>query len=294
MHAIPVDGASKRLTIVSGLSGAGKTVALHALEDLGYYCIDNLPVGFLTEFARLVAGSDLPLYRQVAVGIDARNPAEALSGFPAVLARLRCEALTPELVFIEADDDVLIKRFSETRRRHPLSTGSIGLRDAIAAERALLEPIAEVADLRIDTSHTYIHQLRDMVRSRVARREPGVMSVQFVSFGFKNGVPPDCDFVFDLRCLPNPHWQASLRDHTGQDPEVIAFLESAPRVADMLGDICALLERWIPCFEAENRSYLTIAVGCTGGRHRSVYMAERLAAHFRARRSAVLVSHRDM
>lgn len=285
---------ARRLIIVSGLSGAGKTVVLHALEDLGYYCVDNLPVGFLTAFAELAVGSELPLYRQVAVGIDARNPAAELSGFPAALARIRRTELVPELVYVEADEEVLIKRFSETRRRHPLAAGERGLGEAIAHERALLEPIAEAADLRIDTSHTQLHQLRDLVRTRIARRAPGVMSLQFVSFGFKNGVPPDCDFVFDVRCLPNPHWQASLRDHTGHSAEVAAFLESAPEVGALVGDVCAFLDRWIPCFEAENRSYLTVGVGCTGGRHRSVYVAERIAAFFRSRGKSVLVSHRDV
>ncbi|MCC7412455.1 MAG: RNase adapter RapZ [Gammaproteobacteria bacterium] len=285
---------SKRLVIVSGLSGAGKTVVLHALEDHGYYCIDNLPVSFLAGFADLVIASNLPLYRQVAVGIDARNPAQALSGFTDELGRIRATELLPELVYVEADEEVLIKRFSETRRKHPLSTGSRGLRDAIASERALLEPIAAAADLRIDTTHSNIHQLRDLVRARIAQREPDSMSLQFLSFGYKHGVPPDCDFVFDLRCLPNPHWHARLRDHTGRHPEVVAFLENAPQVAAMITDIGDFLTRWIPRFEAENRSYLTVACGCTGGRHRSVYVAEQLGASFRARGKTVLVSHRDI
>jgi UPF0042 nucleotide-binding protein len=289
-----VNDPGKRLVIVSGLSGAGKTVALHALEDLGYYCVDNLPVDFLAEFAHRAVASDLPLYRQIAVGVDARNPAEALSGFPGVLADIRATQLAVELVYIEANDEVLLKRFSETRRRHPLSIGAIPLKDAMQRERMLLAPIAEVADLRVDSSRTNIHELRDLVRNRIARREIGSLSLLFVSFGYKNGVPPDCDYVFDVRCLPNPHWQASLRDHTGQNPAVIAFLQSAPVVEDMVRGVCAFLDRWIPLFEAEDRSYLTVAFGCTGGRHRSVYVADRVAAHFRNCGKSVLVNHRDM
>ncbi|MGE0385710.1 MAG: RNase adapter RapZ [Gammaproteobacteria bacterium] len=289
-----MNAAAKRLIIVSGLSGAGKTVALHALEDVGFYCVDNLPVSFLGEFARLTCTSDLPQYRLVAIGIDARNTVEALSDFPAVLAGLRANALTIDLVYIEAAEDVLLKRFSETRRRHPLSSGSVPLQDAIRRERRVLEPIAEAANLRIDTSRLNVHALRELIRSRVARREPGTLSLLFVSFGFKNGVPPDCDFMFDVRCLPNPHWHANLRDHTGQHPAVVSFLEAAPAVSEMVLDVCAFLDRWVPRFEAEDRSYLTIAFGCTGGRHRSVYVAERLGAHFRGAGKSVLINHRDM
>lgn len=286
--------AGKRLIIVSGLSGAGKTVALHALEDAGFYCIDNLPLGFLGQFAAQIRADATPLYRRVAVGIDARNPAEGLSRFPDVLAQLERDGLDPELIFIEARDEVLIKRFSETRRKHPLSASGLALPDAIVRERKLLEPISEHADLRIDTSHTHIHQLRDTIRERVVGRRATRLSLQFLSFGFKYGVPPDADFVFDVRCLPNPHWQSRLRDRTGLEAEVIEFLERTPMVEQMLGELVTLLGAWVPRFEADDRSYLTVAIGCTGGRHRSVYVTERLARHFTDGGRSTQVKHRDM
>lgn len=289
---MPPEG--QRLIIVSGLSGAGKTVALHALEDAGFYCVDNLPVGFLPDFTRQLRASTLPAYRQVAVGIDARNPAEGLSQFPEALKGLASEGLPPELLFVEATDDVLLQRFSETRRKHPLSTGSLGLPDAIARERILLGPLSECADLRIDTSLTHIHELRDLIRERVVGRARGTLSLQFVSFGFKYGLPRDADFVFDVRFLPNPHWQASLRDCSGKDPAVIEFLERAPEVETVLQQLVGFLEAWIPRFQADNRSYLTVALGCTGGRHRSVFAVERLAAHFSKRGMSALMKHRDI
>ncbi len=296
MSALAGEGApgAKRLVIVSGLSGAGKTVVLHALEDFGFYCVDNLPAGFLEQFADLVVASGLPHYQRVAVGIDARNPAESLSGFPDILDRVRRRALATEIVFVGADEEVLLKRFSETRRRHPLSMDGVSLKDALDRERVLLGPIAEAADLTLDTRHTNIHQLREIIGARVARRAPGTLSLQVIAFGYKNGVPPDSDFVFDVRCLPNPHWEPALRPLTGRDAQVAGFLEQVPLVGEMISDICGFLDRWVPRFEADDRSYLTVAVGCTGGRHRSVYVAERLGQHFLARRSHVLVSYRDM
>jgi UPF0042 nucleotide-binding protein len=286
--------SNRRLIVVSGLSGAGKTVVLHTLEDLGFYCVDNLPVGFLEEFVREVATSDRALYHQVAVGIDARNPADSLSALPAILDALRRRNAHAELVFVDAGDRTLLKRFSETRRRHPLSGEDLSLARAIARERRLLEPLAECADLRIDTSLMHIHQLRDLVRERVAHRPVASLSLQLLSFGFKHGVPAESDFVFDVRCLPNPHWEAQLRDQDGRDPEVAAFLDSAPHVNEMIAQIGDFLAAWIPRFEAENRVYLTVAIGCTGGHHRSVYVIERLAARFRQLGRHVLVSHRDL
>jgi len=285
---------AKRLVVVSGLSGSGKSVALHALEDIGYFSVDNLPVSFLMEFARMITASDLPLYQNVAVGIDARNPAEALSGFPPVLEQIRATDLVSELIFIEAADDVLINRFSETRRRHPLSAGSVALAEAIARERELLEPMAECADLRIDTTPMHIHQLRDLIRHRVVEHEPDRLSLQFVSFGYKYGVPRDSDFVFDVRCLPNPHWEPNLRHLSGLDDDVVSFLRATSEVETMFAGISKFLDDWIPHFEADNRSYLTVAVGCTGGRHRSVYVVERLAEFFKRQAKEVLVTHRDM
>ncbi|MBI4696880.1 MAG: RNase adapter RapZ [Gammaproteobacteria bacterium] len=281
-----------RFIIVSGLSGAGKTVALHALEDAGFYCVDNLPAGFLADFADFIAKSDLPHYRRVAVGIDARNPEADLRQLPAILDGLKKRLVNLELVFVEAGDQALINRFSETRRRHPLSSDDVPLRQAIAAERALLEPIIARADLRIDTSLTRLHEFRAQVNERVAKRKEGSLAVQFCSFGYKNGVPPDADFVFDVRCLPNPYWEPALRQHSGRDEPVARFLDATPAVGEMVADITSFLEKWIPRFELDQRSYLTVAIGCTGGRHRSVYIAEQLAAHFRSKRRIVL-NHRD-
>lgn len=289
-----MQAAPKRLLIVSGLSGAGKTVALHALEDCGFYCVDNLPIGFLPEFARQVRASDLPAYRLVAVGIDARNPLEGLSRFPEVLRELRSPDFSPELVYFEATDDVLIQRFGETRRKHPLSTGSLGLPDAIARERVLLGPLSDCADLRVDTTHTHIHGLRNLIRERVVGREPGRITLQLQSFGFKHGAPRDADFVFDARVLPNPHWEPALRDFSGLDTPVADFLAASARARELIQDLDAFLDRWVAAFEAENRSYLTVAVGCTGGRHRSVYVVERLAEGLRRRGRQTLVKHRDL
>ncbi|MGH8566982.1 MAG: RNase adapter RapZ [Gammaproteobacteria bacterium] len=278
---------------MTGLSGAGKTVVLNALEDLCYYTIDNLPIGFLPAFLRHIAEGDQPQYRQVAIGIDARNPADSLLGFPERLMEMRRGAVA-DLVFVEADDQTLIRRFSETRRRHPLSSEHRSLALAIQEERRLLGALSEHADLRIDTSHSSVHQLRDRVRERIALRPAGILSLQFIAFGYKHGVPADADFVFDVRCLPNPYWEIRLRDLSGQDPEVVAYLEGTPQVRAMTEQIGAFLESWLPRFEAESRAYLTIAIGCTGGRHRSVYVAERLAERFGSTGRAPLVTHRDM
>jgi RNase adapter protein RapZ len=284
--------AARRFIIVSGVSGGGKTIALHALEDAGFYCVDNLPAGFLDDFARFIGDDDLPHYRRVAVGIDARNREDDLAQLPAILDRLAQGEASVELVFIDASDEALINRFSETRRRHPLSADSLPLRAAIARERELLEPIIARADLRIDTSHTHVHQFRALILDRVMNRERSVLALQISSFGYKNGVPPDADFVFDVRCLPNPHWDPTLRSQTGRDEAVCAFLDATELAPRMVADIIEFLRTWVPRFEADNRSYLTVAVGCTGGRHRSVYVAERIAAEFRAGRH-VVVTHRD-
>lgn len=284
--------AARRFIIISGVSGGGKTIALHALEDAGFYCVDNLPAGFLDDFARFIGDDDLPHYRRVAVGIDARNREDDLAQLPAILDRLAQGEASVELVFIDASDEALINRFSETRRRHPLSGDSLPLRAAIARERELLEPIIARADLRIDTSHTHVHQFRAQILDRVMNRERSVLALQISSFGYKNGVPPDADFVFDVRCLPNPHWDPTLRSQTGRDAAVCAFLDATELAPRMVTDIIEFLRNWVPRFEADNRSYLTVAVGCTGGRHRSVYVAERIAAEFRAGRH-VVVTHRD-
>ena len=283
-----------KLLIVSGLSGSGKSVALHTLEDLDYYCIDNLPVGLLEPFAQQLLDNPPVGQDNAAVGIDARNQSEDLQRFPQMLAALRERGIQCEILYLQADDETLLKRFSETRRKHPLSKGSLSLADAIRQERSLLEPIAGHAALHIDTTHTNVHQLRDLIQERVGAKTDGTLSLLFKSFGFKHGVPKDADFVFDLRCLPNPHWDARLRPLTGLDSDVVEYLGTQPLVDEMYEVIRGFLETWIPRFECENRSYLTVALGCTGGQHRSVYLAERLGRHFKTRYPSVLVRHREL
>jgi len=282
-----------RLVIVSGLSGSGKSVALHTLEDLGYYCIDNLPAGLLSVLAQELSLAATPV-ENAAVGIDARNLPQALQQFSQVLDQLKQVGISSEILFLTCETETLIKRFSETRRRHPLSNSGAALAEAVEQERALLEPIAQRADLFIDTSQTNIHQLRDLVLSRVARENRNRLSLLFESFGYKHGIPRDADFVFDARCLPNPHWQPELRPLSGHDKVVVQYLESEPQVAAMHEQLRGFLEQWIPAFEACNRSYLTIAIGCTGGQHRSVYLIERLAHHFQSHYPNVVTRHREL
>jgi UPF0042 nucleotide-binding protein len=228
------------------------------------------------------------------VGIDARNPADSLSSLPDSIKHFRAEGIDTELVFMEAGDDVLTKRYSETRRKHPLSSAEVSLTDAIARERIILSELSDFADLRIDTSHTVVHGLRDIVRDRIALRTAAELSILFLSFGFKHGVPREADYVFDVRCLPNPHWDKNLRRYTGKDQPVADFLGAQAMVQDMLEQLKDFLEHWIPKFEAENRSYLCVTIGCTGGHHRSVYLVEQLAAHFIGQEKNVLINHRDL
>jgi len=283
-----------RLLIISGLSGSGKSVALHALEDLDYYCIDNLPVALLAAFAGQLVNSRERYYENAAVGIDARSLRGDLEDFQSILEQLSDFGIECEILFLAADEDTLLKRFSETRRKHPLSCGDTPLIEAIRTERALLEPVAANADLVIDTTSTNVHELRSIIQERVHETGKEILSVLFESFAYKKGIPMDTDFIFDIRCLPNPHWVANLRPLTGLDHEVMDFLADQPAVARMFDDLKTFLEHWIPCFEAEHRSYVTVAIGCTGGRHRSVYMAKLLADHFRRSRKNVQVRHRDL
>ena len=284
-----------KLVLISGLSGSGKSTALRTLEDLGYYCIDNLPVLLLYDFAQQMQRRPADTIRNSAVGIDARNLEEDLQQVPSILGRLKSDGVECEVLFLTANDDALFKRFSETRRKHPLSGNRYSLADAIESERARLEPIASCANLVIDTSLTNIHELRELVRERVYGRARNSISLLFQSFGYKHGVPGDADFVFDVRCLPNPYWEPQLRPLNGFDAAVIEYLESQPMVLAMIGDLRDLLERWLPHFEAENRSYVTVGIGCTGGQHRSVYAVEKLAAHFRKLLSGtVLTRHREL
>ncbi len=294
-----------KLTIISGLSGSGKSIVLQAMEDFGYYCIDNLPLGLLSEFAmqaRIIlrqggASSEEvnKALSHVAVGIDARNIVGGLQHFPEIIADLKSEGVTCEVVFLDADDTELLKRFSETRRKHPLTRSDVSLAEALKIERELLKVISEGADLHIDTTHTNLHELRTVVQERiVGKPDKSTMSLLFLSFGFKNGIPVDTDFIFDVRCLPNPHWETALRPMTGLEQPVINFLKKQKLVEQMFDQVKNFVEYWAPHFEAENRSYLNVAIGCTGGRHRSVYLAQRITDCFQAKRDNVLVRHRDL
>jgi len=282
-----------KLIVISGLSGAGKSIALSVLEDLGYYCVDNLPLGLLAAFAAELAAAE-PTPERVAAVIDARNLSAAFDRFADIKAAIRDQGIDCEVVFLDADDNVITKRFSETRRKHPLTAANVALREAIQRERTLLEPVRDLADSCIDTSQTQYHELREIIRERVDRRPLETMSLQFLSFGYKHGIPLDADFVFDVRFLPNPYWELGLRKLNGHDEKVIAFLDSQPAVGTMLESLRGFLDEWIPAFEDDNRAYLTVAVGCTGGNHRSVYVVERLATQFRGGRSGILVRHRDI
>lgn len=282
------------IVIISGLSGSGKSVALHALEDMDFYCIDNLPIGLLSAFAHDFHDQNPTSNSKVAAGIDARNRSDQLEHFPEIISGLRERGINCKILFLQADDVTLLKRFSETRRKHPLSNSRTPLADAIERERGLLAPIAANADLFIDTSRTNVHQLRELVMESIGKTHSKGFSLLLRSFGYKHGIPADADFVFDARCLPNPHWQPDLRSRTGLDKQVAEYLESQPVVAEYLEQIEQFLTRWIPQFKADNRSYLSIAIGCTGGQHRSVYLVERLAARLDKSLGELVTRHREL
>ena len=283
-----------RLIIVSGRSGSGKSTALDVLEDNGFYCIDNLPAGLLTELAeRALLNIDL-LQPQVAVSIDARNLASQLERVPDLLAEVRAKHIQCDVVYLDSDDETLLKRFSETRRRHPLTSETRSLAEAIKDETILLGPIADLADLKLDTTHLNLYQLRDSIKLRLLNKpEPGTAFL-IESFGFKRGMPVDADLVFDVRCLPNPYWKADLRSLSGKDPEIIDYLSGLAAVEEMYEDIYTYLNKRLPRFAASNRSYVTVAIGCTGGQHRSVYLAERLGAALKISLKNIQVRHRDI
>lgn len=283
-----------RLVVVSGLSGSGKSVALHMLEDLGWYCVDNIPAGLMNAFISHTVRSNNPVYQRTAVGLDARNEPDELYGVPRQVAELRRSGIACEIIYLHADESALLRRYAETRRRHPLAREGGDLRGAIADERRLLEPIIYAADLVIDSSRLSVHELRALIGSRVEERREGRLSIMFESFGFKHGIPSDADFVFDARTLPNPYWEPALQPLSGRDRPVIEFLESHAAVGALLDDIRQFLERRIPEYQRANRGYLTVAVGCTGGQHRSVYLVEKLAAHFGAHYPQVVARHNSL
>lgn len=284
-----------KLVIVSGLSGSGKSVVLGTLEDLGYYCIDNLPVGLLPDFAKqMLRAGENKMNHLSAVAIDARNMVQDLRDFAAVMQQIKELQVPVEIVFLDADKETLMRRFGETRRRHPLTDKSTSLDEAIDQEYDLLSMISEFANLRIDTTHTNVHQLRDLVTQRISVGDGVDFSLLLTSFGFKHGVPVDANFVFDVRCLPNPHWDSSLRKLTGLDQPVMDFLERQEDVMNIFADIKGFLENWLPKYKKENRSYLTVAIGCTGGQHRSVFLVEKLSDALRQDYGSLLSRHREL
>jgi UPF0042 nucleotide-binding protein len=276
-----------QLILITGLSGSGKSVALNVLEDAGFYYVDNLPSPLLPQTVAFLAGAGHP---RAALTVELRSP-EALGKLPRQLAEFRAGGHDVRVLFLEAKTDTLIKRFSETRRRHPLSDGVLTLTECIERERALLAGLSDIAD-RVDTSDLGPNSLRKWVKDFVGNPATG-LTLLFESFGFKHGIPLDADLVFDVRCLPNPNYDPRLRPLTGRDRPVIEFLLADPATQKMLEDIGRFVADWLPAFERDNRSYLTVAIGCTGGQHRSVYFVETLAARFRGR-SQVLVRHREI
>jgi RNase adapter protein RapZ len=276
----PTASQDSSLIVISGMSGSGKSIALNTFEDLDYYCVDNLPADLLAEFVRGATGkNDMP--PKLAVGIDARNRNTDLSKLPSWLSQAGALGLDPKLVFFDASDDVLLKRYAETRRRHPLSHLGLALADAIALERRMLKPLRAQADVIIDTSELNVHQMRRRVIAELDLTSDRTVSLLFESFAYRRGVPSDADFVFDARGLPNPHWDARLRPLSGRDREVREYLDTQPDVNEYTTQVAAFLDNWLPRIQADTRSYITVAFGCTGGRHRSVYLAETLAAHAR-------------
>ena len=283
-----------RLVIVSGLSGSGKTVALHTLEDSGFYCIDNLPLGMLPELVENMINTQPQPYDQVAVAIDARSGVDSSDRFGEIMRQIGKHDLSLKVLFLSCDTSRLLKRFSETRRKHPLSRQGLPLSDAIQQEKKLLEDIRTNADLSIDSSSMNVHELRQMIIDRLTSQTGSEMGILIQSFGFKNGVPVDTDFVFDVRCLPNPHWEEGLKPLTGRDRAVIKYLESYSDVDEMFNSIHQFLTDWIPRFEKENRSYMAISIGCTGGKHRSVYLVERITRALQKKRANLSLRHRDL
>ena len=282
-----------RIIILSGLSGSGKSVALHMLEDLSYYCIDNIPAALLKPFISYTVRTPGGTYQRTAIGLDARNTAAEIATVPQLIDELKRSGMHCEVIYLTAAEDELLRRFAETRRKHPMSREDVSLREAITLERQLLEPILLVADLVIDTSRMGVHALRDIIHHRVAGRV-GRLSITFESFGFKHGIPGEADFVFDARALPNPYWEPGLRSLTGRDAEVIRFLETHTNVARLIEDIAGFMRARVPEYQASNRGYLTVAVGCTGGQHRSVYIVDRLAEKFAGEFTNVTARHNNL
>lgn len=282
--------------IISGLSGSGKTVALHALEDDGVYCIDNLPVGLLQQVVEHLEQSPTHTNERIALGVDARSGKQDLKAFADVVRNIRQQGHQATVIYLHAETQVLLKRFSETRRKHPLSHEDLTLSEAIAEEAALLGPVRIAADLTLDTTTLNIHELNLLLRQRIeARPQASSLSLLVQSFGFKHGIPLDSDFIFDMRCLPNPYWEPRLRQYTGLDQPIAEYLEQFPDVQRMFDSLTQFMDDWVPAFSSCNRSYVTVSIGCTGGRHRSVYMVEKLGNHLQeSLGDSVKIRHRNV
>ncbi len=285
-----------KLVIISGRSGSGKSSALHALEDEGYYCVDNIPVSILDQLPTTLkkTHSTPPA---MAVSIDIRNVPGAMENFPELLSRLRKQGIDCKVIFLDADSNNLMKRYSATRRKHPLTNEHRSLVEAIEQETQLLGPVQSQADIKIDTSPLSVHQIRERVRKECTNNDHDThrITLLFQSFGFKHGIPVDADFIFDVRCLPNPYWIESLRSFTGLDKPVQDFLSSEKDVEEMFTDISLFVQKWLPKFESGQRVYITIAIGCTGGQHRSVFLTEKLGQAFSKQlSSSVQVRHREL
>lgn len=283
-----------KLIIVSGRSGSGKSTALHVLEDLGYYCIDNLPIGLLVPLTNEALDKGPARLRHIAVSIDARNLSDDIAHFEDLHQTLQKPGLSVEIIYLDADEQMLLQRFHATRRKHPLSSSSRSLKEAISHEKKLLEPISRLADLHVDTSGLSMYELRDMVKQRVVGRKEQELALLVQSFGYKHGVPLDSDYVFDIRCLPNPYWDTKLRQYTGLDAPVQEFLEKQPETAALQAEIEGFLTRWLPAFKNSNRSYMTVSIGCTGGQHRSVYMAQKLGLALSTQYPNVQIRHTEL
>ncbi len=279
-----------RLIVISGRSGSGKSTVLNTLEDAGFNCIDNLPPSMLPELVKWMSHS--AVNKRIAVCIDVRLSTEGIGDLPEILDSLGSQ-ISPEVLYLDADETMLLQRFSATRRKHPLTNAQNSLAEAIRQEGQYLVPIANRANLKIDTSTLSVQELREQVRNRLIQKPKG-LALQFLSFGFKHGLPRDADLVFDVRCLPNPYWDKSLRMFTGRDKPIQDFLRKEAAVNEMYEDIRQFMTRWLPHYENNQRSYLTVAIGCTGGQHRSVYLAEQLSATFKEIYTSTHIRHRDL
>ncbi len=282
----------QQMIIISGLSGSGKSIALQTLEDEGFFCIDNLPISFIPRFIEEI--QQRKGIARLAIGVDARSFPEDLSEAESIFKQIEeCTSLTPKILFLDANDEILIKRYSHTRRRHPLSSTEKSLVDAINYERELLSPLRLRANVLVDTSFLNVHELRSILKQRLIENNHSSLFINIISFGYRNGIPLDADFVFDARMLTNPHWIPHLREYTGLSSEITDFFAETEDIQDFYHDIAGFITKWLPSFKKGTRSYLTIAIGCTGGKHRSVYLAQRLFELLQAENN-VLVKHREI